>query len=96
MPTADLYSRSTRRSVVAAVGLLSLGAVVACSAPGGSSGVSSGEVVPSAVSTNVGSKPVTLKLYDGQGLKALDDALIAGFQRSTPTSPSRRPTTRMT
>ncbi len=84
MPSADLFARTTRRSVVAALGVLSLGALVACGAPGGTSGGSSSEVVPTAVSTDIGTKPVTLKLYDGQGLKALDDALIAAFTKKYP------------
>jgi len=56
-----------------------------CSAPGpASSGAAAAESTPTAVSTSVGTQPVTLKLYDGQGLKAVDDALIAAFTKKHP------------
>lgn len=86
MPSAAQHHRSTttRRALVAAVGALGVGALAACSAPGGSAGVSSSQAVPSAVSTSIGTDPVTLELYDGQGLKPLDDALIVAFTKKYP------------
>ncbi|HET7477687.1 MAG TPA: extracellular solute-binding protein [Dermatophilaceae bacterium] len=36
------------------------------------------------MSTSVGTQPVELKLYDGQGLKSVDDALIAAFTKKYP------------
>lgn len=84
MSMAAKHPRTTRRSVVAVLGVLGVGSLVACSAPGGSAPVSSNTSPPSAVSTDIGTAPVTLKLYDGQGLKAIDDALIAAFTKKYP------------
>ena len=75
----------TRRAATGMLGLLTVAGVAACGAPGpASSGGSSAEQTPTAVSTSIGSSPVTLKLYDGQGLKAVDEALIAAFTKKFP------------
>lgn len=65
---------------VAAMSLTAVLGLTAC-APGGSGPVE-GPSVP--VSTEVGSEKVELTLYDGQGLQAIDDALIAGFEKEFP------------
>ena len=66
-----------------AVALVAAAALAACSGPGSSAPAPSA-AAPESVSTNVGSAPVSLTLYDGAGLKKLDDALIAGFQQQYP------------
>jgi multiple sugar transport system substrate-binding protein/raffinose/stachyose/melibiose transport system substrate-binding protein len=61
-------------------------ALTACGAPGSSSSTeTSAAAAPSAVSTAVPTSPVELTLYDGQGLKNIDDALIAAFTKKYPT-----------
>ena len=85
MQFAGTSSRPTRRAVIGMVGILSVAGAAACSAPGPASpGAAAADATPTAVSTSVGTSPVTLKLYDGQGLKALDDALIAAFTKTHP------------
>jgi multiple sugar transport system substrate-binding protein/raffinose/stachyose/melibiose transport system substrate-binding protein len=67
------------------LGVLSVAGATACSAPGpASSGGAAADSTPTTVSTSVGTSPVTLKLYDGQGLKAVDDAPIAAFTKKYP------------
>lgn len=76
------------RSVWAATALTALAsaiALTACSAPGASSGTPQAAATPTSVSTQPPSSPVTITLYDGQGLKGLDDALIAAFTKKYPT-----------
>lgn len=78
----SLTARGPRRRTVIALGavggLLALGA---CSTPGSSSGATTG--APTTVSTDI-SSPVTITLYDGAGLKSVDDALIAAFTKKYP------------
>lgn len=75
-------SRPTRRAVIGLVGAVTLGLAAACSAPGPTSnGAAAGQATPTAVSTSIGTAPIALKLYDGQGLKTVDDALIAAFTK---------------
>lgn len=76
--------RLARRACAAAAAALTTTALVACSAPGSSGSETSSAAAPGAVSTSIGSEPVTLKLYDGQGLKKIDDALIAAFTAKFP------------
>jgi multiple sugar transport system substrate-binding protein/raffinose/stachyose/melibiose transport system substrate-binding protein len=67
------------------LGVLAVAGAAGCSAPGpAASSGAPGDPSPTAVSTSVGPEPVTLKLYDGQGLKAVDDALIAAFTKKHP------------
>jgi len=73
------------RTAVAATALASLAALTGCGAPGASSGTPSSAVAPAAISTAAPTKPVTITLYDGQGLKGIDDALIAAFTKKYPT-----------
>lgn len=80
----QLPFRSAR--VVVAIGALtSAVALTACGTPGASSEPASSAASPTAVSTQAPTEPVTLTLYDGQGLSALDDALIAAFTKKYPT-----------
>lgn len=60
-------------------------ALTACSAPGASSSDNGAAANPTSVSTMAPTNPVVLRLYDGQGLKSLDDALIAAFTKKYPT-----------
>lgn len=76
--TARGHRRRTFIAFGAVGGLLALGA---CSPPGSSSTESTS--APAAVSTDI-SEPVTITLYDGAGLKAIDDALIAAFTKKYP------------
>jgi len=84
------YNRATgrdragrRRLLVTGVAALAAAALTACSGPGSGSSPGDGGQ-PIAVSTDVGSEPVTLTLFDGAGLKAFDDALIAAFTKKYP------------
>ena len=67
-----------------AVAVVAAAALAACSGPGSSAPDTSAAAAPESVSTSIGSAPVSLTLYDGQGLQKLDDALIAGFQKQYP------------
>lgn len=67
---------------VATLAVVGLGALTAC-APGSSADPTSA-APPESVSTTLGSEPIELTLYDGQGLKKLDEALIAGFEKQYP------------
>lgn len=85
MQFAGPSSRPTRRAFVGVLGALSVAGAAACSAPGpASSDAAPADSTPTAVSTSIGTEPITLKLYDGQGLKNLDEALIAAFTKKHP------------
>ncbi len=76
-------SRRARAGAAAAGGALAaLLALSACSTPGAATDTSS--AAPDDVSTDVGTSPVTITLYDGAGLKTVDDALIAAFNKEYP------------
>jgi multiple sugar transport system substrate-binding protein/raffinose/stachyose/melibiose transport system substrate-binding protein len=65
--------------------VIGLGVAVTACAPGSSSSdTTSAAAATQAVSTTLGTEPITLTMYDGQGLKKLDEALIAGFQKQYP------------
>lgn len=66
---------------LAALGAAVATAATACGTPGTSS---TGSTVPTGVSTDIGTAPVTLTLYDGAGLQSLDQALVAGFRQTHP------------
>ncbi|GGG66052.1 ABC transporter substrate-binding protein [Sinomonas atrocyanea] len=66
---------------LAAAAALAATLLSACSPPGGSSAAAA---APSTASTDLGSEPVTLTLYDGAGLKPIDDALIGAFTKQHP------------
>lgn len=72
-------------SAAATTAVASAIALTACGAPGASSGAAPSAAAPTAVSTQAPSNPVTITLYDGQGLKNIDDALIAAFTKKYPT-----------
>lgn len=73
------HSRTRSRAIQAGVAAIALSLLAACSPPGGD-GPAQGSDEPTDVSTDLGSEPITLTLYDGAGLKAIDDALIAAFE----------------
>ena len=56
----------------------------ACSPPGSDAGGGETEADPSEVSTDIGVEEIELTLYDGAGLKTIDDALIAAFEKEHP------------
>jgi raffinose/stachyose/melibiose transport system substrate-binding protein len=70
------------RCAAIVVAVSSVGLSLAACAPGSSSSAASSGSQP--VSTSLGSKPIKLTLYDGAGLKAVDDALIAAFEKKYP------------
>lgn len=74
--------RRPRIGLLVATAIAALG-VAAC-APPGPAAAPEGSTAPASVSTALPSTPVTLKLYDGQGLKTMDEALIAAFQKKYP------------
>lgn len=73
-----------RRSLAAAATAAVVAVLAACGAPGAASGGGS-DASPASVSTTPPTSPVTLKLYDGQGLSKIDNALIAAFHQEYPT-----------
>lgn len=73
------------RAAVAIAAFASLATVTACGAPGASSEPAATTAATSAaISTQTPTSPVTITLYDGQGLKGVDDALIAAFTKKYP------------
>ena len=77
-------ARTTLRALAAgACAGLAVAALAACTPPGsGLPAVS--EIAPTNVSTDLGSGPIELTLYDGAGLKAIDEALISAFTKKHP------------
>ncbi|MCJ0894059.1 ABC transporter substrate-binding protein [Rhodococcus sp. ARC_M5] len=75
-------SRWMRRLAVAACAAL-LPTAAAC-APPGSGNTTSSPAAPVEVSTDLGTEPIELTLYDGAGLKAIDEALITAFTELHP------------
>ncbi|WP_461164445.1 ABC transporter substrate-binding protein [Arthrobacter sp. R4-81] len=63
--------------------ILAVAALAACAPPGSGSPAPS-EAAPTNVSTDLGSEPIELTLYDGAGLKAIDEALISAFTKKHP------------
>lgn len=83
---SDRLSRASRRGIrllAASAALTSAAITLAACAPPGSSGTSANAPAVAA-STDLGSDPITLTLYDGAGLKTIDDALIAAFTTKHP------------
>ena len=77
--------RRLGKVAVATMAVIGLGVAVTACAPGSSSSdTTSAAAATQAVSTTLGTEPITLTMYDGQGLKKLDEALIAGFQEQYP------------
>lgn len=84
--TVHRWIRGPRhRLLPGAAALAAASMLVACSSPG-SGGASDADttVDPDAISTDVGDEEVEITLYDGAGLKAIDDALIAAFTEQYP------------
>lgn len=76
--------RPARRRMLSGVAVLGAAALLAaCSSPGGSTS-GAADANPTSVSTQPPTSPVTLKLYDGQGLSKVDDALIKAFEAKYP------------
>ena len=84
MHSSATRSRHARRVVTGVLGTLAVAGAAACSAPGPAASVAAADSTPTSVSTSIGSEPVSLTLYDGQGLKNVDDALIAAFTKKHP------------
>lgn len=79
------FAREKNRRVAIVVSTLASAALVAACAPGSSNtAATSTESSAGPVNTAAPTAPVSLKLYDGQGLKAIDDALIAAFHTKNP------------
>jgi raffinose/stachyose/melibiose transport system substrate-binding protein len=74
--------RRRSKPVVAVIGGIALAtAVAACSGPGAAS---ASNAVPTAVSTNVASTPVTLSFFVDAGLEAYEEALASAFHAQHP------------
>ena len=80
-------NRIMRNSGAALAAIFIAGSLTACGPVSASS--SRSDTNPTEVSTDLGNKKYELTLWDGAGLKAVDEALIAGSKRNTQTSPSR-------
>ena len=81
-------NRIMRNSGAALAAIFIAGSLTACGP--GSASSSRSDTNPTEVSTDLGNKKYELTLWDGAGLKAVDEALIAGFEsENTQTSPSR-------
>ncbi len=70
------------KKVAAAFAVAVMAAGLAACGPGSSN--SGTNANSEEVSTDIGSEKVEIKLWDGAGLKAIDDALIAAFQKKYP------------
>ena len=77
------WDSTWRRVVAGVVGVTAAASFAACSAPGSETSQET-EVDAESVSTEVPEEDVELTLYDGAGLKAIDDALIAAFTEQHP------------
>lgn len=80
-------NRIMRNSGAALAAIFIAGSLTACGP--GSASSSRSDTNPTEVSTDLGNKKYELTLWDGAGLKAVDEALIAGFEANTQTSPSK-------
>jgi len=76
-------NRIMRNSGAVLAAIFIAGSLTACGP--GSASSSRSDTNPTDVSTDLGNKKYELTLWDGAGLKTVDEALIAGFQ----TSPSK-------
>ena len=71
-----------RNSGAALAAIFIAGSLTACGP--GSASSSRSDTNPTEVSTDLGNKKYELTLWDGAGLKAVDEALIAGFEAKYP------------
>lgn len=79
----DPTRRTSARTIAAAAAASGAVALLAaCSPPGSDQPTAS--AAPTEVSTDVGTEPVTIVLYDGAGLQGIDDQLIAAFNEKYP------------
>ncbi|MFE7629306.1 ABC transporter substrate-binding protein [Kocuria sp. NPDC057446] len=82
--TQDPERPAGTRLRVLGAGACALFALAACAPPGAGSAPAASEEAPTEVSTDLGEEPVELTLYDGAGLRAKDEALIAAFEEKHP------------
>ncbi|PVG81301.1 ABC transporter substrate-binding protein [Nocardioides gansuensis] len=82
-PLAKTRRRTARAGAVLLASLAAAGAA-ACSPPGEGGRATQDQVAPASVSTDIGEEPIELTLYDGAGLKAVDEALIEAFTAKHP------------
>lgn len=75
-------NRIMRNSGAALAAIFIAGSLTACGP--GSASSSRSDTNPTEVSTDLGNKKYELTLWDGAGLKAVDEALIAGFEAKYP------------
>lgn len=80
-------NRIMRNSGAALAAIFIAGSLTACGP--GSASSSRSDTNPTEVSTDLGNKKYELTLWDGAGLKAVDEALMPGSKRNTQTSPSK-------
>ena len=83
LPGGRRRSRLPRPITKGLAAAIAVTAFAACSSPGGETPVAT-DVDPDSVSTDIGSEDIELTLYDGAGLKAIDEALIAAFEEKFP------------
>lgn len=77
-------TRTPRRPLAVAALAMSTFVLAACAPPGSGQRATPEDVAPTEVTTDLGDEPVELVLYDGAGLKAVDDALIEAFTAQHP------------
>ena len=75
-------NRIMRNSGAVLAAIFIAGSLTACGP--GSASSSRSDTNPTEVSTDLGNKKYELTLWDGAGLKAVDEALIAGFEAKYP------------
>lgn len=75
-------NRIMRNSGAALAAIFIAGSLTACGP--GSASSSRSDTNPTEVSTDLGNKKYELTLWDGAGLKTVDEALIAGFEAKYP------------
>ena len=81
--TTDHFSGRQRGGLVWGVAAIAAAASLAACSPSSDTGGTANQE-PTSVSTDIGSGDIELTLYDGAGLKAIDDALIAAFEDKYP------------
>lgn len=75
-------NRIMRNSGAVLAAIFIAGSLTACGP--GSASSSRSDTNPTDVSTDLGNKKYELTLWDGAGLKTVDEALIAGFEAKYP------------
>lgn len=77
-------ARMPHRPLAVAALAVTTFALAACAPPGSDQEATSSDAAPTEVSTDLGDEPIELVLYDGAGLKPVDDALIEAFTEQHP------------